>query len=51
MGRAAEVIAGIGQGWLKLKIDHVLPLTDAQRAHELLEARKTTGKMILTTGQ
>jgi len=48
MGRAAEVIAGIGQGWLKLRIDQVLPLSEAQRAHELLEGRKTTGKLVLS---
>ncbi len=48
MTRAVDVIAGIGQGWLKLRIDHVLPLSDANRAHELLEGRKTAGKIVLT---
>ncbi len=47
MRRANEVIAGIQAGWLKMRIDHVLPLTDAAKAHELLENRKTVGKIVL----
>jgi len=45
--RASDVIAGIKSGWLKLKIDHILPLRDAAKAHELLENRRTTGKVLL----
>lgn len=46
--RANAVIAGIQAGWLKLKIDFVLPLDKASEAQQLLEGRKTTGKIILT---
>ncbi len=45
--RANDVIKGISAGWLKLRIDQVLPLKDAAKAHELLETRRTTGKVIL----
>jgi NADPH2:quinone reductase len=48
MRRANDVMAGIRQGWLKLKVDHVLPLAQAGKAHELLESRKTMGKLILS---
>ena len=33
---------------LKLRIEHFYSLSDAQEAHQDLEARKTTGKIILT---
>lgn len=48
MRRANDVIEGIRQGWLKLKIETVLPLAQARRAHELLESRKTQGKLVLS---
>jgi NADPH2:quinone reductase len=48
MKRANEVMEGIRQGWLKLKIDHVLLLAQAAKAHELLESRKTQGKLVLS---
>ncbi len=47
MKRALDVIAGLELGWLKLTTDHVIPLTEAAKAHELLENRSTTGKVIL----
>jgi NADPH2:quinone reductase len=46
MRRASEVIAGIRQGWLKLNIA-VLPMEQASEAHQLLEGRKTQGKLVL----
>lgn len=46
--RATDVLAGIRDGWLKLRVDHVFPLKEADRAHEQLEGRKTTGKIILS---
>ena len=46
MRRASEVIEGIHQGWLKLNIA-VLPMEQASEAHELLESRKTQGKLVL----
>jgi NADPH2:quinone reductase len=45
--RAAAVFGMIREGKLKLRIEHVYPLADAQQAHRDLEARKTTGKMLL----
>lgn len=46
--RATAVIKGIQQGWLHLKIDHKIPLHKAAEAHQKLEERKTSGKIILT---
>lgn len=48
MGRANDVIEGIRQGWLKLNIAAVLPLAEAAKAHQLLENRKTQGKLVLS---
>lgn len=45
--RATDTINGIKQGWLKLRVDHILPLQDAPRAHELMENRRTVGKIVL----
>ncbi len=49
--RANEVIGGIKDGWLKLAVNHVLPLTEAGKAHEMLESRQTTGKVLLKVEQ
>jgi NADPH2:quinone reductase len=45
--RAADVFALVGSGKLKLRIEHVYKLAEAQQAHQDLEARKTTGKALL----
>ncbi|CAN5126546.1 quinone oxidoreductase [soil metagenome] len=45
--RANDVLKGIQEGWLNLRIDNVLPLAQAKEAHELLEMRKSIGKIIL----
>lgn len=45
--RAQSVIEGIQQGWLKLRIDELLPLEKAAEAHQKLEERKTSGKVLL----
>ncbi len=45
--RAAAVFGMIRDGKLKLRIEHVYPLADAERAHRELESRKTTGKLLL----
>lgn len=47
--RAQDVIEGIQKGWLKLRIDRVLPLAQASEAQRLLENRQTIGKMLLAT--
>jgi NADPH2:quinone reductase len=45
--RAAAVFGMIRDGKLKLRIEHVYPLAEVQQAHRDLEARKTTGKLLL----
>lgn len=45
--RAREVFEWIGSGRLKLRIDREMPLRDAAEAHRALEARQTTGKVLL----
>lgn len=49
--RAQSVLAGIQEGWLKLRIDHIYPLDQAAEAQRMLEGRKTTGKVILKIGE
>jgi NADPH2:quinone reductase len=45
--RSREVFEQIAAGKLKLRIAHVYKLSDAAQAHRDLEARKTTGKLLL----
>ncbi len=45
--RARDVLGWIAEGKLKLRIDRQLPLRNAAEAHELLESRKTAGKLLL----
>jgi NADPH2:quinone reductase len=45
--RAAAVFGMIREGKLKLRIEHLYPLAQAQQAHRDLEGRKTTGKLLL----
>jgi NADPH2:quinone reductase len=45
--RAGDVFSWIREGKLKLRIDHIYPLAEAQQAHRDLEGRKTTGKLLL----
>lgn len=47
MARAAAVFGMIAAGKLKLRIQHIYPLAEAQRAHRDLEGRTTTGKLLL----
>jgi len=47
--RSKAVLDGIQQGWLELNIDQVFPLEKAPEAHQKLEERKSSGKIILTT--
>jgi NADPH:quinone reductase len=47
MARAGSVFGMIADGKLSLRIEHMYPLQDAQRAHRDLEGRKTTGKLLL----
>ena len=45
--RANDVLQSIARGELKLRIHKVYPLAEAEQAHRDLEARKTTGKLLL----
>src|SRR5271165_7109851 len=45
--RSSAVFAMIAVGKLKLRIEHKYPLAEAQQAHQELEGRKTTGKLLL----
>ncbi len=45
--RAGDVFSMIASGKLKLRLEHLYPLKDAQQAHRDLEGRKTTGKLLL----
>ena len=48
--RANDVLNWLAQGKLKLHIHKVYPLADAAQAHNDLESRKTTGKLLLRVG-
>lgn len=45
--RAGEVLAGVQDGSLKLRIDREVPLAQVADAHRALEGRETTGKVLL----
>ncbi len=44
---ANRVIEAITKGWIRMKVGHTYPLKDAVQAHRDLEARKTTGSIVL----
>jgi len=46
--RSGDVLKWIEEGKLKLRLEHFYPLAEAEQAHLDLEARKTTGKVMLT---
>ena len=45
--RARQVLDLVARGQLDVRIGATYPLADARRAHEDLEARRTTGKLLL----
>jgi NADPH2:quinone reductase len=45
--RSADIFRWIEEGKLQLRIDREYPLADAAQAHSDMEARKTTGKLLL----
>lgn len=47
--RSSSVFSMMAERKLKLRIEHLYPLAEAQRAHRDLEGRKTTGKLLLIT--
>jgi NADPH2:quinone reductase len=48
MSRMRYIFMWLASGKLKIRIGHVFSMADARRAHEELEARRTTGKVLLT---
>ncbi len=46
--RAGDVLGWMDSGRLKVRIDRTYPLADAADAHRDLEARRTTGKLVLS---
>jgi NADPH2:quinone reductase len=48
--RAGEVLGLVADGRLHVRIGARYPLAEARRAQEDLEARRTTGKLLLTVG-
>ena len=48
LSRVTAIFEWLASGALKIRIGHVFPMSDARRAHEDLEARRTTGKVLLT---
>jgi NADPH2:quinone reductase len=42
-----QVLEGVGSGWVRPHVDSSYPLADASRAHEHIEARRSTGKVVL----
>ncbi|HZA21476.1 MAG TPA: quinone oxidoreductase [Dehalococcoidia bacterium] len=45
--RAGDVLSWVKSGELKLRVEHVFPLSEAAEAHRQLESRSTTGKLLL----
>ncbi len=45
--RAGAVLKAVAEDTLKLRLEHTYPLADAAHAHRDLEARITTGKLLL----
>ena len=48
--RAREVFAGVADGSLRVRVGHRYPLDQAAAAHADLQARATTGKLLLLPG-
>ena len=49
--RSGDLFNWIAAGELKLKIDHTFSLADAAKAHQELESRRTSGKVLLIPGK
>jgi NADPH:quinone reductase len=47
MTRARDLFKWIADGSVTIRINHTFPLVDAMKAHQELEARRTTGKVLL----
>jgi NADPH2:quinone reductase len=47
MWRAGELLAAVVEGRLSVRVGATYPLSEARAAHEALEGRRTTGKVLL----
>jgi len=47
LANAGELFDLVGKGTVKINVNHTYPLKDAVQAHRDLEARKTTGSIVL----
>ena len=47
MMRARDLFGWLASGKVKIRVNHTFPLADAVEAHQALEARRTTGKVLL----
>ncbi len=47
LSRTSDLFRWMETGELKFKVDQVFPLTEAAKAHEAMEGRRTTGKVVL----
>jgi NADPH2:quinone reductase len=47
LSRASDLFTWVKSGELKVRIDRTFPLAEAAAAHRALEARDTTGKLLL----
>lgn len=47
MWRAGDILNWISDGSLKVRVDRVFPLSEVAQAHQALEARQTTGKVVI----
>ena len=47
LGRTADLFGWMTDGCLDVRIGERVPMAEARRAHELLEGRQTTGKVVL----
>ena len=45
--RAGDVLRGVADGWLSIRVGAEFPLEQAADAHRALEGRRTTGKVLL----
>jgi NADPH2:quinone reductase len=50
LARAGDVLAWVKDGSLPLRVDREVPLADAAAAHRALEARETSGKVLILPG-
>jgi NADPH2:quinone reductase len=50
VARTTDLFAWLKSGELRVRMDTVFPLAEAARAHTELEARRTTGKLLLQIG-